>query len=103
MKCWTCQICASRDKNIPIGKDREDRGSPDCTGVSGLDSSAKLWSLIEPEGSLVTIAGSEDPGPSPLPLRASACAIVSVHPICDGQEGEMRRYGKRKGGGKRGD
>lgn len=101
MRCWTCQICASRDKNIPIGKDREDRGSPDCTGVSGLDS--KLWSLVvEPEGSLVTIAGREGPGPSPLPLRASACAMAFIHRICGGQDGEMRRYGRRRGGGKRG-
>lgn len=48
--------------------------------------------MVEPEGSLVTIAGSEDPGPSPLPLRASACAIIFIHRIyamgrrvkCDG-------------------
>jgi hypothetical protein len=61
----------------------------------GLDSSAKLLCaslVVEPEGSLVTIAGTgiveapdtADPGPSAL--RASAMALV--HRMRDGLEVE---------------
>jgi hypothetical protein len=93
VKCQTGQIGASCDENIPIGNDWEDRSSPDLTGVIGLDSSTKLLLfasvMVEPDGSLVTIAGTgvaretEDPGPSRL--RASAMAYI--HHICDGAGG----------------
>lgn len=57
------QKSTSCDENIPIGKECGIRCRWDLTGLRGLDSSAKLLSstsLGEPEGSLVTIAGTVD-------------------------------------------